>query len=123
MKKKIKRTLVVSLLLLTMTGCTTYLKDDDNKNVVNPHTGQNLTENILCRPTDEETIKIYEENGINVTKEDLDAEYTKIAENYKMEVEKVKEALASRSNELVNNIFMSKIHELLVNSNKFVVKA
>ena len=68
MKRKIKRALVVSLLLLTMTGCTTYLKDEDNKNVVNPHTGQNLTENILCRPTDEETIKIYEENGFDVNK-------------------------------------------------------
>ena len=68
MKKKIKRTLVVSLLLLTMTGCTTYLKDENKKNVVNPHTGQNLTENILCRPTDKETIEIYKEHGIDVNK-------------------------------------------------------
>ena len=49
----------------------------------------------------------------------LDAEYTKIAESYKMDVETVKKALEGRSNELVNNIFMSKIHELLVNNNKF----
>lgn len=62
---------------------------------------------------------IAKENGVNVTKEDLDAEYTKIAESYKMDVETVKKALESRSNELVNNIFMSKIHELLVNNNKF----
>ena len=62
---------------------------------------------------------IAKENGINVTKEDLDAEYTKIAESYKMDVETVKKALEGRSNELVNNIFMSKIHELLVNNNKF----
>jgi hypothetical protein len=36
-----------------------------------------------------------------------------------MDVETVKKALEGRSNELVNNIFMSKIHELLVNNNKF----
>lgn len=68
MKRKIKRALVVSLLLLTMTGCTTHLKDGKGNIVVNPHTGQNLPENILCRPTDKETIKIYEENGVDVNK-------------------------------------------------------
>lgn len=68
MKKNIKRTVVMIILLLTMTGCTKYLTDENEKNVVNPQTGQNLTENILCRPTDEETIKIYEENGVDLSK-------------------------------------------------------
>ena len=68
MKKSVKRTIIMSILLLTMTGCTTYLTDKDDKNVVNPQTGQNLTENILCRPTDEETIKIYEDNGVDLSK-------------------------------------------------------
>lgn len=54
------------LVMLLLTGCTTYLKDEDKKNVTNPQTGQSLTENILCRPTDKETIKIYEENGVNL---------------------------------------------------------
>ncbi len=67
MKKKIKYGLLISLLILT-TGCTTYIKDKDGKPVANPTTGQSLTENILCRPTDEETIKLYEENNYDLTK-------------------------------------------------------
>lgn len=67
MKKKIKYGLLISLLVLT-TGCTTYLKDKDGKQITNPTTGQSLTENILCRPTDEETIKLYEENNYDLTK-------------------------------------------------------
>ena len=62
MKKKLKYGLLISLLVLT-TGCTTYLKDKDGKPITNPTTGQSLAENILCRPTDEETIKLYLENG------------------------------------------------------------
>lgn len=58
---KIKVALLICLLLLS-TGCTKTLKDSEtNKAVINPQTGQSLTENILCQPTDEETIKIYEE--------------------------------------------------------------
>lgn len=68
MKNKWKKISVVTLALIMMTGCTTYLQDEDKKNVINPQTGQNLTENILCRPTDEKTIEIYEENGVDVSK-------------------------------------------------------
>ena len=67
--------------------------------------------------------KIAKDNNVTITNEDIEAEFVKIAESYKMDVETVKNALANRTNELANNIFMSKIHELLVNSNKFVVKA
>ncbi len=66
MKKKIKYLLIVAL-LTSVTGCTTYLKDKDGKVLTNPETGQNLTENILCRPTDEETIKLYEENNYDLS--------------------------------------------------------
>ena len=66
MKKK-KYLLLVLLLLLT-TGCTTYIKSSDGKPVNNPTTGQSLTENILCRPTDEETVKLYEDNGYDLSK-------------------------------------------------------
>ena len=52
---------------LLLTGCTKTLTKD-NKAVVNPTTGQSLTENILCQPTDKETIKIYEENKIDISK-------------------------------------------------------
>ncbi len=67
MKKKLKYSLLLLLLVVT-TGCTTYLKDTDGKPVVNPTTGQSLAENILCRPTDEETIKLYEENNYDISK-------------------------------------------------------
>ena len=67
MKRKMKYCLVLLLLLLT-TGCTTYLKNGDGKTVINEKTGQSLTENILCRPTDEETIKLYEENKYDLSK-------------------------------------------------------
>ena len=66
-KNKLKILLIISLVFLT-TGCTTTLTDKDNKPVKNEVTGQNLTENILCRPTDIETIKVYEKNGVNIKK-------------------------------------------------------
>lgn len=64
--KKIVLMLVV--LLLFTTGCTKTLKDDNNNVVTNPETGQSLTENILCQPENEETIKVYEENGVDLSK-------------------------------------------------------
>ena len=68
MKKSVKQLIIAIILVLTLTGCTKYLKGKDNKSVINPKTGQSLTENILCRPTDEETIKLYLENGIDLSK-------------------------------------------------------
>lgn len=58
--------LVISLIMLT--GCTKTLTDDNNKAVKNETTGKALTENVLCRPTDESAIKLYEDNGVDVTK-------------------------------------------------------
>lgn len=60
--KKIKLLTVLMLVFLLTTGCTKSLEDKDGKAVTNPVTGQSLTENILCQPTDEETIKIYNEH-------------------------------------------------------------
>lgn len=64
-KSKLKIFIVLSLLLLT-TGCTTTLTDKNNKPVKNEVTGQNLTKNIICQPTDEDTIKTYQENGVKI---------------------------------------------------------
>ncbi len=63
MKKKI--VVLFAIVLLTLTGCTKYLSDDNNKRVVNEKTGQNLTANILCLPEDNkllEEYKKYEKN-------------------------------------------------------------
>ena len=67
MKKQIKY-LVLALVLILMTGCTRYIKGDDGKTVISETTGQSLTENILCRPTDEEIIMLYEVNGYDINK-------------------------------------------------------
>ena len=62
-----KKIILVLISIFMLTGCTTTLKNKDNKTVVNTETGQSITENIICRPTDEKVIKIYEENGIDIT--------------------------------------------------------
>ena len=69
MKKsnKLKILIIIALVFLT-TGCATTLTDKDNNPVKNEVTGQNLTENIICRPTDKDTIKAYEKNGVKVEK-------------------------------------------------------
>ena len=65
-----KRKLVLLLLCLSLlTGCTKMLKDKDNKVVKNEISGQSITENVICKPTDEETLKIYAEYEVDI--EDL----------------------------------------------------
>lgn len=64
--KKHKKILLVVLSTFLLTGCTTTLKDSDNKVVTNEKTGQSITENIICRPTDEDVIKIYEEHEVYI---------------------------------------------------------
>ena len=62
LNKKSKLLIVLMFVILITTGCTKNLEDKDGKAVTNPVTGQSLTKNILCQPTDEETIKIYNEH-------------------------------------------------------------
>ena len=64
MKKKL---VIVLLLLITLTtGCTKYLSDDNNKRITNEKTGQSLTSNILCKPSDKELTSIYEKYSDNM---------------------------------------------------------
>lgn len=65
MKKK-KYLIILVILCLTLTGCTKYISDDDKKRVINEATGQNLPSNILCKPSDEELMKIYEKYSENL---------------------------------------------------------
>ena len=51
-----------------LTGCTKILKDSEKKVVKNPETGQAITENIICKPTDKDAIKIYEDNNVDISK-------------------------------------------------------
>ena len=55
-------------MVLCLTGCTKQLKGPDGKVVTNSETGQVLPENILCAPTDEDILKLYEENKIALEK-------------------------------------------------------
>ena len=67
MKKKFKL-LILAVLVVLRAGCTKYVKDEDNKNVVYKETGQTLTANIICKPSEENLIKLYEENEEKLTK-------------------------------------------------------
>ena len=58
MNKKIKL-IIIGILLINFTGCTTYLKDTDGKTIQNEITGQSLTKNILCKPETEEITALY----------------------------------------------------------------
>ena len=63
-----KKFLLILIILLLTTGCTKTLTNEKNKPVKNEVTGQNLTENILCKPTNKTTVKLYKENGVKVEK-------------------------------------------------------
>ena len=67
-KKKLKVIIILLILLFTMTGCTKVLTDKNNKPVKNEETGQTLTKNIICKPTNNKTIKIYEKNKVDLGK-------------------------------------------------------
>jgi YidC/Oxa1 family membrane protein insertase len=56
------------LLIVLSTGCTKVLTDSDNKAVKNEKTGQTLMKNIICKPTNKSTIKIYEKYNIKLDK-------------------------------------------------------
>jgi len=64
-KKSIKILLVV-LSIFLLTGCTKQLIGEDKKVVKYEETGKALTENIVCKPTNKDVIKLYEENGVEI---------------------------------------------------------
>ena len=59
MKQSKRKILLVILCLFLLTGCTKTLRDD-KKVVKNEETGQVVTENIICKPTEKSSIEIYE---------------------------------------------------------------
>lgn len=63
-----KKIMILILVIFMLTGCSKVLKDKDNKPVINDKTGQSITENIICKPTDEDVLKIYKENNIDIEK-------------------------------------------------------
>lgn len=68
-KKSIKsKAIVIMSLLLLTTGCTKTLTDSEKKPVKNEATGQTLTENIICRPTNKKTEELYKKNKVKIEK-------------------------------------------------------
>jgi len=78
---KTKKIIIVIMLFLTLTGCTKYLSDDNNKRITNEKTGQSLTSNILCKPTDKELLSIYKKYSKN-----MEVKLEKLPECNKMKV-------------------------------------
>lgn len=68
MKKKNAKVLLLIISLIMLTGCTKTLTDENKKAVKFEDTGKNLTENVLCRPTEEKVIELYKENGVDTDK-------------------------------------------------------
>jgi len=79
MKKK--KLIIIMMLFLALTGCTKYLSDDNNKRITNENTGQSLTSNILCKPTDKELVSIYKKYSDN-----MEVKLNKLPECDKMKV-------------------------------------
>ena len=84
MKRRNTKTkiLIIIMLLFLVTGCQTTLVDKDNNAVKNPETGQALTENILCQPENEQTRKIYKENGVKLKDLPKCSEFTPTSTEY-----------------------------------------
>lgn len=59
---------ILMVFVLTLTGCTKYVKNDKGAIVRDESTGQNLVSNIICRPTEKNVIKSYKENGVKISK-------------------------------------------------------
>ncbi|MCI6713130.1 MAG: YidC/Oxa1 family membrane protein insertase [Bacilli bacterium] len=65
---KNKKIIMIILCIFMLTGCTKILKDSEKKVVKNPETGQAITENIICKPTEKDATKIYEDNNVDISK-------------------------------------------------------
>lgn len=59
-KKRLIKLFVVLACVASLTGCVKYGKVD-KKIIKNEKTGQSLVTNILCKPTDKEMLKLYEQ--------------------------------------------------------------
>lgn len=82
MNKKIALILVLILTSFSLTGCTTWVKDEKGNIVKEETTGQNLAKNILCQPENKEVIKTYKENDVKIEKLPKCSEFTPASGGY-----------------------------------------
>ena len=67
-KSRVKILIILLISVFLLTGCTKQLLDSDKKPVKNPETGQTLTKNILCQPTNKKTAEIYKKHKVKIEK-------------------------------------------------------
>lgn len=68
MKKNTKKLILLFMCIFLLTGCTKQLRDKKNNIVTNKDTGQSITENIICKPTNKKVIKLYEKYNVKTSK-------------------------------------------------------
>lgn len=81
MKKKIL-ILVLFCLIISLTGCTKYVKTDKGSIVKEATTGQSLVSNILCKPTDTKILSNYKKHDVNINKLPVCSEFTPSSGGY-----------------------------------------
>jgi YidC/Oxa1 family membrane protein insertase len=65
--KKLTLVLSVVLSVSVLTGCVkTLTSEEDNAPVIYEETGQRLTENIVCQPTNEEVNELYRQHNVDI---------------------------------------------------------
>ncbi|MEE3343493.1 MAG: YidC/Oxa1 family membrane protein insertase [Bacilli bacterium] len=80
MNNKTKKIIIAVIMIFLLTGCAKTLKDKDNKVIINKNTGQSITENIICKPTNKEVIKIYKKNKVKISKLPSCEKFTPLAD-------------------------------------------
>lgn len=108
--KKIIKILTVFLILISLTGCTKYGKDNNKKAIVNEKTGQRLVTNILCKPTDKEMLKLYNNYNKNSKK--------KVEINKLEDCKKIK--ITGKYHDLWTNIFVKPLAWLIIKLGNFL---
>jgi len=109
MKKNKILVVIVAVFLLLASGCTRYMSDSNHKRVVNEVTGQALTSNILCLPSDKALLKKYEKN-----KSYLDVDYKKLKPCKDFKLNQVK------YNSLWESVFVKPLAYILIKTGNLV---
>ncbi len=109
MKKSKKLIIIAALFLLLSTGCTKYMSDSNHKRVINEVTGQALTSNILCLPSDKALLEKYKKN-----KEHLDVDYKKLKPCKEFKLNQVK------YNSLWESVFVKPLALALIKTGNLV---
>ena len=65
--KRVLKYLIVLMCVLSLTGCVKYAKNG-KKTYSNEETGQRIVSNIICQPTNKDTLKLYDKYNKDVKK-------------------------------------------------------